>query len=71
MFEAQALIYQIYRAATFRALLQTLLQHQKQANNSELSKHFHESHTLNDIKTISILQNNIKTAAAGRYRSVN
>ena len=65
MFEAQALIYQIYRGATFRALLQTLLQHQKQANNSELSKHFHESHTLNDIKTI--LQNNIKTAAAGRY----
>ena len=33
-------------------------------DNSELAKHFHESHNLNDDLNVTILQNNIKTAAA-------
>ena len=36
--------------------------------NSELAKHFHESHNLNNDLNVTILQNNIKTAAARRYR---
>ena len=36
-------------------------------DNSELAKHFHESHNLNDDLNVTILQNNIKTAAARRY----
>ena len=36
-------------------------------DNSELAKHFHESHNSNDHLNITILQNNIKTAAARRY----
>ena len=33
-------------------------------DNSELAKHFHERHNLNDDLNVTILQNNIKTAAA-------
>ena len=36
-------------------------------DNSELAKHFHESHNLNNDLKVTILQNNIKTAAARRY----
>ena len=36
-------------------------------DNSELAKHFHERHNLNDDLNVNILQNNIKTAAARRY----
>ena len=36
-------------------------------DNSELVKHFHESHNLNYDLNVTILQNNIKTAAARRY----
>ena len=36
-------------------------------DNSELAKHFHESDNSNDDLNITILQNNIKTAAARRY----
>ena len=36
-------------------------------DNSELAKHFHESHNLNDHCNVTILQNNIKPAAALRY----
>ena len=35
--------------------------------NSELVKHFHKSHNLNDNLNVNILQNNIKTVAARRY----
>ena len=35
--------------------------------NSELAKHFHENHYINDDLNVTILQNNIKTAAARRY----
>ena len=35
--------------------------------NSELAKHFHESHNINDNLNVTILQNNIKTAAGRRY----
>ena len=33
-------------------------------DNSELAKHFHESQNLNNDLNVTILQNNIKTAAA-------
>ena len=36
-------------------------------DNSELAKHSHESHNLNNDLNVTILQNNIKTAAARRY----
>ena len=36
-------------------------------DNSELAKHFHESHNLNNDLNVTILQNNIKTAIARRY----
>ena len=36
-------------------------------DKSELGKHFHESHNLNNDLNVTILQNNIKTAAARRY----
>ena len=62
MFQAQGLIYRTYRGTTFRAFLQTSLRHQKQAR-----QHFHESHNLNNDVKVTILQNNIGTAAARRY----
>ena len=34
---------------------------------SKHAKHFHESHNLNNDINVTILQNNIKTAAARRY----
>ena len=37
-------------------------------DNSELAKHFHESHNLIDDLNVTILQNNIKTASTRRYR---
>ena len=36
-------------------------------DNSELVKHFHENHSLSDDLNVTILENNIKTAAARRY----
>ena len=36
-------------------------------DNSQLAKHFHESHNLIDDRNVTILQNNIKTAAPRRY----
>ena len=36
-------------------------------DNSEFAKHFHESHNIDDDLNVTILQNNIKTAAARRY----
>ena len=36
-------------------------------DNSELAKHFHENRNLNDALNVTILQNNIETAAARRY----
>ena len=38
-------------------------------NNSEFAKHFYESHNTNDNLNITILQNNIKTAAAQNIMS--
>ena len=67
MFQAQALLYQTYRGTTFIAILQTTLRRQKQARQHRTSKHFHKSHSLNDDLNVTILQNNIKTAAARRY----
>ena len=36
-------------------------------DNSELAKHFHENYNLNDDLNVTILENNIKTAATQRY----
>ena len=35
-------------------------------HNSELANHFHESHNINDELNVTILQDNITTAAARR-----
>ena len=64
MFQAQGLKYWTYGRTTFRALRYDI---KKRSENSELAKHFHESHNLNDDLNVTILQNNIKTAAARRY----
>ena len=37
-------------------------------DNSKLVKHFYESHNINDNLNVTELQNNIKIAAARRYR---
>ena len=52
---------------TFRALLQTSLQHEKQTRQQQTCKHFHESCNINDNLNVTILSNNIKTAATRRY----
>ena len=36
-------------------------------DNSKLAKHFHEGRNINHNLNVTILQNNIKTAAAQRY----
>ena len=36
-------------------------------DNNELAKHLHESRNINDNLNVTILQKNIKTAAAQRY----
>ena len=36
-------------------------------DNSKVAKHFHENHNLSDDLNVTILENNIKTAAARRY----
>ena len=64
-FQAQGLIYRRYRGTTFTAFLQTSLKNRP--DNSELAKHFHESHNLNNDLKVTILQSNIKAAAAWRY----
>ena len=37
------------------------------SDNSELAKHFHETHNLIDDLNVTTFQNNVKTAAARRY----
>ena len=68
MFPAIVVIHWTFRRTTFRVLLQHRYGIKSRAGNSELAKHFHESHNLNDDLNVTILQNNIKTAAARRYR---
>ena len=63
----KGLIYWTYRKTTFTALLQTSLRHQKQITQQQPAKYFHESHNLIDDPDVTILQTNIKTAAAQRY----
>ena len=57
----------MYRGTSYRALLQTSLRIKNRTDNSELSKHFHESHNLKNDFNVTILQINIKTTAARRY----
>ena len=40
---------------------------QNRSDNSELAKHFQESHNLNNDRNVTILQKKIKTAAAPMY----
>ena len=40
-------------------------------DNSEIEKHFHESHNMNDNLNVTILQNDIKTAAAQSIMETN
>ena len=67
MFQAQGLLYLAYKGTTFMVLLQHRYDIKNRPDNSELGKHFHECHNLIDGLNLSILQNNIKTAAARRY----
>ena len=67
MFPAKVVIHWTFRRTTFRVLLQHRYGIKSRAGNSELAKHFHESHNLDDDLNVTILQNNIKTAAARRY----
>ena len=39
--------------------------------NSKLTKHFHESYNVNDSFHVTIIQNNIKTAAAQGIMRIN
>ena len=68
MFQAQGLIYWTYRGTTFRTRFSKhRYDIKKKPDNSELAKHFHENHNLSDDLNVTILENNIKTAAARRY----
>ena len=60
-------MYCTYRGTTFRAFLQTSYGIKNRPGNSELAKHFHDSHDLNDDLNVTILENNIKTASARRF----
>ena len=65
MFQAQGLIYRTYRETGRFSKHRYDIKNRR--DNSELAKHFHESHNLNNDLNVTILQNNIKTAAARRY----
>ena len=67
MFPARVVIHWTFRRTIFRLLLQHRYGIKSRAGNSELAKHFHKSHNLNDYLNVTILQNNVKTAAARRY----
>ena len=64
MFQVQGLIYRTYRGTTFSKHCYSI---KSSPDNRELAKHFHESHNLSNDLNVTILQNNIKTAAAQRY----
>ena len=64
MLQAQSLVYWTYKITTFRAVLQTTLRHQKQARKQQTFKTFSQKLQYNDNLNVTILQNNIKTAAA-------
>ena len=51
----------------FRSISPNIATTSRTGQNSELAKHFHQSRNINDNLKITILQNNIKTAAAWRY----
>ena len=61
----------LYIGHTGEQLSQRFFKHRydikNRPDNSELAKHFHESHNLNDDLNVTILQNNIRTTAARRY----
>ena len=67
MFQAQGLVYR----HTGEQLSERFSKHRydikNRPDNSELAKHFHESHNLINDLNVTKLQNNIKTAAAQKY----
>ena len=67
MFQAKVL----YIGHTGEQLSQRFSKHRygikNRSHNSELAKHFHENHNLNDDLNVTILQYNIKTAAERKY----
>ena len=67
MFQAQGLTYRTYREQLAERFFKHRYDIKNRPDNSELAKHFHESHNLNNDLNVTILQNNIKTAAARRY----
>ena len=62
----------LYIGQTGEQLLERFSKHcydiKNKPDNSELAKHFHQSHNINDNIDVTILQTNIKIAAARRYR---
>ena len=67
MFEAQSLIYWAYREHLSERFSRHRYDIKNRSDNSKLAKHFHECRNLIDDFNVTILQNNIKTAAARRY----
>ena len=61
----------LYIGHTEEQLLERFFKHRynikDRLDNSELAKHFHGSHNLINNFNVTILQNNIKTAATRRY----
>ena len=66
MFQVQDLIYRTHRGTTLERFSKHCYDIKSSPDNSELAKHFHKSHNLNNDLNVTILQN-IKTTAAERY----
>ena len=62
----QSFVYWTNRRTTVRALSKHRYNIKNKLENSELAKYFHQSHNTNGKLEVTILQNNIKTAAAQR-----
>ena len=67
MFQVQGIKYQTYRGTTLERFSKHRHDIKNRPDNSELAKYYHEIHNLNNDLNKTILQNNIKTAAARRY----
>ena len=72
IYAAQCSKYKVlYIGHTGEQLAESLSKHcydiKNRPDNSELAKHFYESNNLNNDLNVTILQNNIKTAATRRY----
>ena len=61
MFQAQGLIYWTYGEQHSERSSKHRYDIKNRPDNSELARHFHESHNLIDHLNVTILQNNFKT----------